>query len=192
MGLGVRANGTLPAVAVIPLKGLDHAKSRLGDVLSQAARAQLALHLLAGVVGACQEAGLAVCVISPDPEARAEAARLGAEALDDGGLDLTGAVSLGLERYAAAEAVVAIAADLPFVTADDVRELLELARPLVVAAAPDGTTNAAAARPPSALRPSYGPGSAARHGGLQVHMPRLEQDIDTPDDLASWRASLCA
>ena len=30
MGLGARANGTLPAVAVIPLKGLDHAKSRLG------------------------------------------------------------------------------------------------------------------------------------------------------------------
>jgi len=41
MGLGVRANGTLPAVAVIPLKGLDHAKSRLGDVLSQADRAEL-------------------------------------------------------------------------------------------------------------------------------------------------------
>ena len=54
--------------------------------------------------------------------------RLGAETLDDGGLDLTGAVSLGLERYADAEAVVAIAADLPFVTADDVRELLDLAR----------------------------------------------------------------
>ncbi len=43
--------------------------------------------------------------------------RLGAETLDDGGLDLTGAVALGLERYADAEAVVAIAADLPFVTA---------------------------------------------------------------------------
>jgi 2-phospho-L-lactate guanylyltransferase len=177
---------------LIPLKGLGHGKSRLGDVLSPAERADLVLRLLAGVVGACQEAGLSVCVISPDPQARAEAARLGADVLDDGGLDLTGSVSLGLERYADAEAVVAIAADLPFVTADDVRELLALAHPLVVAAAPDGTTNAAAARPPSALRPSYGPGSASRHGGLQVHMPRLEQDLDTPADLASWRASLCA
>jgi 2-phospho-L-lactate guanylyltransferase len=177
---------------LIPLKGLDHGKSRLGDVLSPSERADLVLRLLAGVVAACQEAGLAVCVISPDPQARAEALRLGAEVLDDGGLDLTGAVSLGLERYAAAESVVAIAADLPFVTADDVRELLALARPLVVAAAPDGTTNAVAARPPSALRPSYGAGSAARHGGLQVHMPRLEKDLDTPADLASWRASLCA
>jgi 2-phospho-L-lactate/phosphoenolpyruvate guanylyltransferase len=192
MGRGVRANGTLPAVAVIPLKGLDHAKSRLGDVLSPDERAELALRMLAGVITACQDAGLDVCVISPDPQARAEAARMGAETLDDGGLDLSGAVALGLARYAAADAVVAIAADLPFVTADDVRALLDLAHPLVVAAALDGTTNAAAARPPSALVPSYGPGSAARHGGLQVHLPRFEQDLDTPADLASWRASLCA
>jgi 2-phospho-L-lactate guanylyltransferase len=190
MGLGSRANGTLPPVAVIPLKGLDHAKSRLGGVLSRAERAAVALQLLARVIAACQEADLAVCVISPDPQARAEAARLGAETLDDGGADLTGAVRLGLERYADAEAVVAIAADLPFVRAEDVRELLELARPLAVAPAPDGTTNAVAARPPSVLRPSYGPGSAARHGGLHVDLPRLAQDLDTPDDLASWRATL--
>ena len=99
----------------------------------------------------------------------------------------------GLDRLVFfGDAVVAIAADLPFVTAEDVRALLDLAHPLVVAAAPDGTTNAAAARPPSALTPSYGPGSAARHGGLQVRMPRLEKDLDTPADLASWRASLCA
>jgi 2-phospho-L-lactate/phosphoenolpyruvate guanylyltransferase len=190
MGPGARANGTLPPVAVIPLKGLDHAKSRLGGVLTHAERADLALQLLAGVIGACQEADLAVWVVSPDRQARAEAARLGAETLDDGGVDLTGAVRLGLERHAHADAVVAIAADLPFVTADDVRELLELARPLAVAPAPDGTTNAAAARPPSALRPSYGPGSASRHGGLHVHLPRLAQDLDTPEDLASWRATL--
>jgi 2-phospho-L-lactate guanylyltransferase len=190
MGLGARANGTLPPVAVIPLKGLDHAKSRLGGVLSRAERAELALRLLAGVVGACHEAGLEVCVISPDPTARAEAERLGARTLDDGGADLSGAVRLGLEAFASAAAVVAIAADLPFVTAEDVRELLELAHPLAVAAALDGTTNAVAARPPSALTPSYGPGSAARHGGLQVHRPRLEKDLDTPDDLASWRSTL--
>ena len=89
MGLGARANGTLPPVAVIPLKGLDHAKSRLNEVLSRDDRADLALRLLAGVVAACQEAGLLVCVVSPDPLARAEAVRLGAEALDDGGLDLS-------------------------------------------------------------------------------------------------------
>jgi 2-phospho-L-lactate guanylyltransferase len=190
MDLGARANGTLPPVAVIPLKGLDHAKSRLGGVLTREQRGELALQLLARVVAACQDAGLAVCVISPDPDARAEAERLGAETLDDDGADLSGAVRLGLERHADAEAVVAIAADLPFVTADDVRELLDLAWPLAVAVAPDGTTNAAAARPPSALRPSYGPGSAARHGGLHVHLPGLAKDIDTPDDLASWRATL--
>jgi 2-phospho-L-lactate guanylyltransferase len=188
MGDG-RAKGTLPPVAVIPVKALDHAKSRLAGALSPDERRELALSLLARVVGACQEAGLEVCVVSPDPRAREAAGALGASALDDGGSDLSGAVRLGLAVHAGAEAVVAIAADLPLVTADDVRELLELARPLAVAAATDGTTNAVAARPPSALVPSYGPGSAARHGGLIVRRPRLEKDIDTPADLAEWRTT---
>jgi 2-phospho-L-lactate guanylyltransferase len=190
MDRGTRAKGTLPPVAVIPLKGLDHAKSRLSGVLSGEGRAELALSLLARVVEACQEAGLEVCVVSPDAGARAAAERLGAHTIDDGGSDLSGAVRLGLERHAGAEAVIAIAADLPYVTAEDVRELLALAHPVAVAAAPDGTTNAVAARPPSALVPSYGAGSAARHGGLIVRRPRLEKDIDTPDDLALWRSTL--
>ncbi len=132
-----------------------------------------------------------MCVVSPDPQARAEAARLGAETLDDGGADLTGAVRLGLERYADAEAVVAIAADLPFVTAEDVRELLELARPLAVAPAPDGTTNAVAARPPSALTAELRPGKrGAPRRAARATCRGSQQDLDTPDDLASWRATL--
>ncbi len=76
-----------------------------------------------------------------------------------------------------------LAADLPHVTADDVRELIAHARPLAIAAAADGTTNAIAASPPTAFRPSYGPGSAERHGGTRVHLAGLERDIDTPGDL---------
>src|ERR1700712_575764 len=104
MDRGTRAKGTLPPVAVIPLKGLDHAKSRLSGVLSRDERGELALALLARVVEACHEAGLEVCVVSPDGEARAAAERLGAHTLDDGGADLSGAVRLGLERHADAAA----------------------------------------------------------------------------------------
>ena len=93
------------------------------------------------------------------------------------------ASSLALERHAAARGVVVLAADLPHVTADDVRELIAHARPLALVAAADGTTNAIAASPPTAFRPSYGPGSAARHGGTRLRLVGIERDVDTPGDL---------
>ena len=170
-------------LALVPVKALPRGKSRLADVLDGDARADLVLFLLRRVVGACQEAGLAVCVVSPDPDVHAAARSLGADALDDGGRDLSASVAFALERYAGATGVAVLAADLPHVTAEDVRELLAHARPLALVAAADGTTNAIAACPPSAFRPSYGPGSAARHGGTRVRLPGIERDIDTPGDL---------
>jgi 2-phospho-L-lactate guanylyltransferase len=170
-------------LAVVPVKALPRAKSRLAGVLDGDARADLMLSLMRRVVGACLEAGLEVCVVSPDPEVHAAARALGADALDDGGRDLTGSVELALARHAHAPGVAVLAADLPDVTAADVRELIAHASPLAIAEAPDGTTNAIAASPPSAFRPSYGPGSAARHGGTRVRLPGLERDMDDPADL---------
>ena len=170
-------------LALVPVKALPRGKSRLADVLDGDARADLVLFLLRRVVGACSEAGLDVCVVSPDAEVHAVARELGADVLDDGGLDLSGSVALALERHAGAIGVVVLAADLPHVTAGDVRELMANARPLALVAAADGTTNAIAACPPTAFRPSYGPDSAARHGGTQLRLAGIERDVDTPGDL---------
>jgi 2-phospho-L-lactate/phosphoenolpyruvate guanylyltransferase len=170
-------------LALVPVKALPRGKSRLADVLDADARSDLVLFLLRRVVGACLEAGLPVCVISPDAEVHAVARALGADALDDGGRDLDGSVALALQQHASAKGVVVLAADLPNVTAADVRELIEHARPLALVAAEDGTTNAIAASPPTAFHPSYGPGSAARHGGRRLHLAGIERDVDTPSDL---------
>jgi 2-phospho-L-lactate guanylyltransferase len=170
-------------LALVPVKELPRGKSRLAEVLDGDARADLVLFLMGRVVGACLEAGLDVCVVSPDAEVHAAARALGAEVLDDGGGDLTESVALALARHADAKGVAVLAADLPHVTADDVRALVASARPLALVAAPDGTTNAIAACPPAAFRPSYGPGSAARHGGTQLRLAGIERDIDTPGDL---------
>jgi 2-phospho-L-lactate guanylyltransferase len=175
-------------LAVVPVKALPRGKSRLAGVLDADARADLVLSLMRRVVGACLEAGLEVCVVSPDAEVHAAARMLGAEALDDGGRDLTQSVALALARHSRATGIAVLAADLPDVTAGDVRELIANARPLAVVAAADGTTNAVAACPPSAFSPSYGPGSAARHGGTRVRVAGLERDIDTPSDLGHARA----
>jgi 2-phospho-L-lactate guanylyltransferase len=170
-------------LALVPVKALPRGKSRLAGVLDGDARADLVLFLLRRVVGACHEAGLAVCVVSPDAEVHAAARALGADALDDGGLDLTESVALALARHAGATGIAVLAADLPDVTAGDVRELIAHAHPLALVAAADGTTNAIAASPPSAFRPSYGAGSAARHGGTRLRLAGIERDIDTPSDL---------
>lgn len=170
-------------LALVPVKALPRGKSRLADVLDGDARADLVLFLLRRVVEACREAGLAVCVVSPDAEVHTAARALGADVFDDGGRDLTASVALALERHAKATGVAVLAADLPHVTARDVLELMAHARPLALVAAADGTTNAIAACPPTAFRPSYGPGSAARHGGTRLRLAGMERDIDTPSDL---------
>ena len=76
-------------LALVPVKALPRGKSRLADVLDGDARADLMLSLMRRVVGVCIEAGLAVCVISPDAEVHAAARALGADTLDDGGRNLT-------------------------------------------------------------------------------------------------------
>lgn len=176
-------------IALVPLKQLDAAKSRLGAVLDDEQRHALALRLLTRVVDACQGAGLEVAIVSSDPLAYVAARELGTAVVDDGGEDLTGSVRRGLAAYPDAEAVVVIAADLPYVAADDVEALLAAAEPLAVAPSPDGRTNAVAARPPSAFAPAYGDGSAARHGGVVVARPGLARDLDTPADLMEFEAA---
>jgi 2-phospho-L-lactate guanylyltransferase len=176
-------------IALVPLKSLDDAKSRLGAVLGPEERHDLALRMLTRVVDACQGAGLDVAIVSSDPLASLAARELGCGVVDDGGDDLTGSVRRGLAAHVDAEAVVVIAADLPYVEADDVEALLAAAEPLAIAPSPDGRTNAVAARPPAAFDPSYGPGSAARHGGVPVIRPGLARDLDTPADLAAYRAT---
>jgi 2-phospho-L-lactate guanylyltransferase len=173
-------------IALVPLKSLDDAKSRLGGVLDGAARHDLALRMLTRVVHACQDTGLDVAIVSSDPMAYIAARELRATVVDDGGEDLTGSVRRGLAAYPDAEAVVVIAADLPYVLAEDIAALLAAADPVAVAPSPDGRTNAIAARPPGAFTPSYGPGSAARHGGCMVVRDGLARDLDTPADLAEY------
>ena len=76
-----------------------------------------------------------------------------------------------------------------YVTATRVKLMLAAADPLAIAPSPDGRTNAIAARPPSAFVPSYGDGSAARHGGTPVVRPGLARDLDTPADLQEFQAT---
>jgi 2-phospho-L-lactate guanylyltransferase (CobY/MobA/RfbA family) len=90
--------------------------------------------------------------------------------------------------------VLVVNADLPCLTAADVRALLEAVPEdgLAVAPAPDGTTNALGLSRPGLFAALYGPGSAEefRSHASQLGVPStvvvrpgLEDDVDTPADL---------
>jgi 2-phospho-L-lactate guanylyltransferase len=62
-------------------------------------------------------------------------------------------------------------------------------------------TNALLIAPPEVLAPAFGPGSFARHAALAraagatvrvAHLPSLELDVDTPEDLEALRSALAA
>jgi 2-phospho-L-lactate guanylyltransferase (CobY/MobA/RfbA family) len=91
-------------------------------------------------------------------------------------------------------AVLVVNADLPCLTEDDVRALLDAVPEdgLVVAPAPDGTTNALGLSRPGLFAALYGPGSAEefRSHASQLGVPStvivrpgLQDDVDAPADL---------
>ena len=136
-------------------------------------REALALAMLADVLAACRAVGETIVADAEESQGAA--------------------VQQALEPLAGVVAVVN--ADLPCLTADDLRALLE-ALPengLAVAPAGDGTTNALALAGPALFAPLYGPGSAeefrahASQLGVPsavVFRPNLADDVDTLEDLA--------
>jgi 2-phospho-L-lactate guanylyltransferase len=102
-----------------------------------------------------------------------------------------------------AERVLLVPGDCPALDPGEVDDLLATDEPGVTIV-PDrhgSGTNALLIAPPDALAPAFGPGSFARHAALAraagatvrvAHLPSLELDVDTPEDLEALRAALAA
>jgi len=188
--------------AVVPVKGFRGAKRRLEAVLAESARADLAEIMMRHVVRtliATTELG-GVLVVTSDRDAAALARNLGADVIDDPCASGTNAaVEEGLKAPTLRKqaAAVVVPGDLPLLTCADMREVLARGRdcPVVlVPAARDGGTNLLLTRPPSLLKPSFGPGSFARHVATAreleiepcvLQLEAIGLDIDNPDDLAA-------
>ena len=195
-------------IAIVPVKALTEAKTRLAAVLSPAERAALTLRTLRGVLAALDMPGIDLrLVVSPDETVLAEARAAGALALRQQG----GGLNEGLEQARAeaiargAGAILIVLGDLPLLAHDDVGTLLDLAeRPAIAIFAPDrhGTgTNALLLCPPTALPFAFGAGSLARHRAAAAARGLLIRyydaagtalDLDTPDDLAALDAVAAA
>lgn len=186
--------------ALIPVKELANAKSRLTPPFSDEERGALALVMLRHVVAAVQESGdfARITVVSPDTAVLDVAEALGVSALRQRTTGLNPALDEARAdaRMHDAEAVLVLHADLPRLKAAEITAMVRLL-PVSPAAviAPDHTgsgTNALLIAPPDALSFHFGPGSFRRHIAAAeqrslpyqiAHAPGIAGDVDTPDDV---------
>ncbi len=180
---------------LIPVKRLDQAKLRLSQRLAPPDRRRLGLAMLADVLRATDKWTHRLIVTS-DQDAEAVGLAFGCALVADPGEGLNAAVAAGTEAATAAgtTTLLVLPSDVPMVSPDDVNYLFSCSEEVVVAPSGDGGTNALLRRPPQALTPSFGPGSAERHrrsatsAGLScrtVEMSSLVLDIDHYEDLVT-------
>lgn len=192
-----------PVLAIVPVKRLTAAKSRLAGALDATDRSALMLAMLADVLMNLRRSrGIArVVVVTDDREVRHRAIAEGAEVVADHDSGSHSAAALrGIAAAAApTDRVLLAPGDCPLVRVEELDELLLTPQPAVVVV-PDrhgAGTNALLLDPPDAIDPSFGEGSRDRHlqlataagvEGVVRVLPSLALDIDTPDDLATLRA----
>jgi|SRR5579885_151050 len=189
--------------ALIPVKMLHQAKSRLASYLNEEARATLVLAMLQHVISILLESAQfeRVSVVSADRKVLAQAQSWGAHAMLEerqGHNPALEAAALA-ELTTGAETLLTISADLPLLQLHDVCNMIEQSRQYDVVLAPslDGTgTNALLARPPLALPYLFGPGSLQRYSMeakqraisfALYHSTGFALDIDTINDLEMFR-----
>lgn len=191
--------------AIIPVKPLNRAKSRLSHVLSPEERQQLAEMMFRRVLEVVRTVPqiMGTLVVSRDSKAIGIARDYGARTVQESG---TPELNLALMRATQVimrwkvTATLILPADLPLIAGEDIAGMIEMGqtdRSVVIATDKheDGT-NAMLLRPPGLIEYAYGPGSYRRHielaraAGATVktyHSERLSLDIDMPDDLKSYR-----
>lgn len=189
----------MKTVAVVPVKGLDEAKSRLAGALSPEERATRTLEMLAHVLETVGQSGVVdiIGVISPEVEQLSlpgEVARI--KQIEPG---LNNLLEQGREwaLLEGADRLMVIFADLPLLSESDLLEISELGREAgTLVLAPDRHghgTNVMLSHPVTLARFAFGTGSYHKHrrhaleDGARVatyHSMGTSLDLDTPDDMA--------
>ncbi|WP_280500050.1 2-phospho-L-lactate guanylyltransferase [Nocardia farcinica] len=186
--------------ALIAVKRLDQAKSRLADRLRPEHRARLVLAMLADTMTATTSVpGIAaVTVVTPDAAVADLARSLGGHVHPEPAADSADSLNAALAAPAAGVRarhggvdLLALQADLPALRPDELADVLATAprggRAIVTDHAGTGTA-ALLVRDGGELAPAFGPDSARRHiaaGAVDLpgEWPGLRRDVDTAADL---------
>jgi 2-phospho-L-lactate guanylyltransferase len=191
--------------AVIPVKPLRLAKSRLSSILSQQEREKFAEAMLRHVLGVVAKVPqiTGTLVISRDNYVLSIAREYGAKTIQESGApELNTALMRATSVVASwrSDALLILPADLPLVSSEDITDIIQLGlqNPESVVIATDrdqNGTNALFAHPPGVIDYAYGEGSFQRHislaeqSGVAVHVyesDRMWQDIDHPQDIEHY------
>ncbi|MEO8468552.1 MAG: 2-phospho-L-lactate guanylyltransferase [Chloroflexota bacterium] len=176
--------------AIVPLRGLATAKTRLGPALDAAERLELVISMARRTLGATRDARRlsGTLLVTADPAAAELARGYGALTLVQRLPGLNAALREGRDEAAraGADATIIIPIDLPGINADAIDRLLDIVVPevpapgsgaaaasdpaspetAIVALVPDRHglgTNILFTSPPSAIDPAFGDGSLAAH-----------------------------
>lgn len=195
--------------AIIPVRGLERAKSRLAGPLDAEERVDLVSRLLRRAMAAAGDSALVAgtIVVSGDPAVLDLASASGAIPVSDQERGLNPALELARAEALArgATAIVVLPGDLPWLGRETLDGVLRVAGEAwaragaapdraLVAVVPDrhGTgTNVLVLAPPTAIDFAFGPGSRAEHaararaaGAVHVELGGpLDVDLDTTEDL---------
>lgn len=195
-----------PVVAIVPVKALDAAKSRLAAALRPDERQRLMLAMLTDVLMVLRRCAAIdrIAVVTDDRDARHRAQAEGAAVIPEGPAGShSGAALRGIAGAALpTDRVLLVPADCPLIDPTELTELLTRNPSPAVVVIPDrhgSGTNALLLSPPDVIDPAFGEGSRERHMTLAraegveavvTVVPSLALDVDTPDDLAALKAQL--
>ncbi len=187
-------------IAIVPVKPLAEAKTRLASVLDKGERVALARRLLERtLLKLTRVNGISsVVVVSRDEQALRIARKYGAWALVESHPDLNDALEQARRVCIAngARAVLVIPADLPRLRRRDLQKILALGEPpprmVITPARRDEGTNALLLNPAEGVPFQFGDKSFVRHklaasdAGLDIQVydsDTVTFDLDLPEDL---------
>lgn len=195
---------TLKIWAVVPIKDFSSAKKRLAGAIDDTARTELVRAMSQDVIDALKGLrGLAgILVVTNSQVVRAFAQQASVSCLDDPpGSDLSGALQAAADHLVSklsADCIMIVPADIPLVSSPLLEIALSQHESLTLAPDDEGEgTNLLIATPPDLIQFCYDGHGFQLHLergkalGLQPHVlthPRIELDIDTPQDLARLKA----
>jgi 2-phospho-L-lactate guanylyltransferase len=188
----------LSILAILPVKNLSQAKSRLSAEMSQQQRGSLALNLLCRTLGILKSSQCIddILIVSRDDRIQAMAERERVQFLQEEGTDLNQALEQATKWSINQHfsAILILPLDLPFLTKEDINSIIRMGKKEkeIVITAPDRKmrgTNALLVKPPGILRYQFGRESFRRHWQQTqdrhienriYYSTRIGFDVDSP------------
>lgn len=188
--------------AIVPVKKLDEAKSRLSSLLSDNERREFCLKMLEDVLATVKTTRFIrwTVVVSVDPTVLQAAKRFDVFPLMESQPGLNQAVSEAINWCVqnGAKSTLILPADIPSVTPRDLNRIFSLGKEAAMVISPSrrgNGTNALLLTPPNTLPTFYGKQSFPRYikeaskraiSFRTIKLPRIALDIDTVEDLAEF------